>query len=64
MPVLPRDNLLVGTEGCKELLHMWSLSLDFQGPDEAAVVYRVVGLPQVEGDKEEGELVDSGKLLR
>ena len=32
----------------KELAHMWIRTLALQGPNEAAAVYSVVGLPQVE----------------
>ena len=43
--VIPRDEILVVPEGCKELTHIWYRAVSFQGPDEAAAVYRVVGLP-------------------
>ena len=48
--VLSCDDLLADPEGCKELVHLWTQAVFLQGPDEAAVVYCVVGLPQAEED--------------
>ena len=39
-PVLSCDDLLVGTEGCKEFVHIWPCNIDFQGPDEVNVVVK------------------------
>ena len=42
---------------------MWSHFVAFQGPDEMATVYRIVGLPQFKKEQEEGVLVNTDKLL-
>ena len=46
--VLSCDDLLVDPEVCKDLSHMGPRSVALQGPDEAASVCIIVGLPQVE----------------
>ena len=60
---MPREDLLVVPEVFKELTHLWYHAEALQVPDDAAKVYCVAYLPQVEEDEEEGVLVKSGKVL-
>ena len=60
---MPREDLLVGPEGCKELTHIWYHAKALQVTDDAAAVYCVTSLHQIEEYEEEGVLVESGKVL-
>ena len=48
--VLSCEDLLVGLEGFKELEHLCPHAVSLQGPDKAAAVYSVVGLPKFKED--------------
>ena len=60
---MPREDLLVVSECCKELTHLWYHSEALQVTDDAAKVYCVAYLPQIDEYEEEGVLVESGKVL-
>ena len=48
--ILSFDDLVVGSEGYKEISHIWHRTVAFQCPYDVSPVYYVVELSQVEED--------------